>query len=185
MREPDLEPTPRSRFERAYDVFGFVPLYLVAGLLFLPLQSALGWWTAFVIVIVAGIVVMTVVQIVVFAPLRKKRAVLDAERGLFACAHREPGSALRSRWARGYARAEPNRLIFQMGASESGPLTGPIEIYQSPTAVGELTKSPWAVFPGGSVITVRSNNTTLQLAASRESLELLNERCLTYPTPDP
>lgn len=184
MREPDLEPTPRSRLERAYDAFGSVPLFVIAGVLFLPLRSFLGWQPAFVVVLTAGIVVITVIQLVAIAPLRKKRAVLDAERGLFECAHREPGSGLRSRWARGYARAEPNRLIFQLGASESGPLAGPLEIYPTPAAVGEPVKAPWTVFPGGLVMTIRSGGTTLQLAASRASLTLLEERCLAHSTPD-
>lgn len=184
MREPDLEPTSRSRLERAYDAFGSLPLFVLAAVLLVPLQSHLGWWPAFTIVTTTGIVVITVIQLVVIAPLRKKRAVRDAERGLFECAHREPGSGLRSRWARGYARAEPNRLIFQLGASENGPLAGPMEIYLSPTAVGEPVKAPWTVFPGGVVITMRSNSTTLQLAASRTSVAFLNERCLTRSTPD-
>jgi hypothetical protein len=127
---------------------------------------------------------MTAIQLIVMAPLRKKRAAQDAERGLFECAHREPGSGLRSRWARGYARAEPNRLIFQLGASESGPLAGPLEVYPAPRAIGEPTKAPWTVFPGGQMMTIRSDNTTLQLATSRASLELLRARCLTGTAPD-
>jgi len=185
MREPDLEPTPRSRLERAYDAFGSLPLVVLAGVLFVPLQSVLGWWPTLVIVITTGVVYITAIQLIVIAPLRKKRAARDAERGLFECAHREPGSGLRSRWARGYARAEPNRLIFQLGANENGSLAGPLEIYSAPTAIGEPVKAPWTVFPGGLVMTIRSDNTTLQLAASRVSLALLNERCLTNPTPDP
>jgi hypothetical protein len=184
MREPDLEPTPRSRLERGYDAFGSLPLVFLPGILFVPLQTVLGWWPTLVIVITVGIVLITAIQLIVIAPLRKKRAAQDAERGLFECAHREPGSGLRSRWARGYARAEPNRLIFQLGATESGPLGGPMEIYSAPTAVREPVKAPWTVFPGGLAMTIRSDNTTLQLAASRASLELLKERCLTNPAPD-
>lgn len=184
MREPDLAPTPRSRLERAFDAFGSLPLVVFAGILFIPLQAVLGWWPTLVIVITAGIVLITAIQLIVIAPLRKKRAAQDAERGLFECAHREPGSGLRSRWARGYARAEPNRLIFQLGASESGPLAGPMEIYPAPTAIGEPVKAPWTVLPGGLVVTLTSENTTLQLAASRASLALLNRRYLTNPAPD-
>jgi hypothetical protein len=157
----------------------------LAGILFAPLQAVLGWWPTLVIVITAGIVLITAIQLTVMAPLRKKRAAQDAERGLFECAHREPGSGLRSRWARGYAKAEPNRLTFQLGVSENGPLPGPMEIYSSPTAVGDPTKAPWTVFPGGLVMTIRSDNTTLQLAASPAGLALLSERCLTNPAPDP
>ncbi len=185
MREPDLEPTPRSRLERAYDAFGSWPLVVLAGVLFVPLQSVLGWWPTLVVVVATGIVLITVIELIVIAPLRKKRAVRDTERGLFECAHREPGSGLRGRWARGYAKAEPNRLIFQLGASENGPLAGPLEIYSFPTVIGEPAKAPWTVFPGGRVMTIRSDNTTLQLAASQASLKLLNERCLSNPTPDP
>lgn len=184
MREPDLEPTQRSRLERAYDAVGSLPLVVLAGILVAPLQAVLGWWPTLVIVITAGVVLMTAIQLIVIAPLRKKRAAQDAERGLFECAHREPGSGLRSRWARGYARAEPNRLIFQLGASENGPLAGPMEIYAAPAAIGEPVKAPWTVFPGGLMVTISSGNTTLQLAASRASLALLNERCLTNPTQD-
>ena len=184
MREPDLEPSPRSRLERAYYAFGALPLYLLAGILFVPLQAVLGWWPTLVIVITAGIVLITAIQLTVIAPLRKKRAAQDAERGLFECSHREPGSGLRSRWARGYAKAEPNRLVFQLGASESGPLAGPMEVYSAPRAIGEPTKAPWTVFPGGQMMTIKSDNTTLQLAASRAGLELLKARCLTSTAPD-
>jgi len=184
MREPDLEPTRRSRLERAYDAFGSLPLVVLASILFVPLQAILGWWPTLIIVITAGLVLITAIQLIVLAPLRKKRTAEDAERGLFECAHREPGSGLRSRWARGYARAEPRRLIFQLGASENGPLAGPMEIYSAPKAIGEPVKAPWTVFPGGLVMTIDSDNTTFQLAASRASLALLNERCLTNPAPD-
>jgi hypothetical protein len=161
MRERDLEPTRRSRLERAYDAFGSLPLAFLAGILFVHLQAVLGWWPTLVIVITAVCVLITAIQLIVIAPLRKKRATQDAERGLFECAHREPGSGLRSRWARGYARAEPNRLIFQLGASENGPLAGPLEIYSAPTAIGEPVKAPWTVFPGGIVgeHQLRQNNT--------------------------
>ena len=179
MRGTDLEPTPRSRLERAYDAFGSWPLVVLAGILFVPLQAVLGWWPTLVVVITAGVVLMTAIRLIVIAPLRKKRAAQDAERGLFECAHREPGSGLRSRWARGYARAEPNRLIFQLGAGENGPLAVPLEIYAAPTAIGEPVKAPWTVFPGGLMVTISSGNTKLQLATSRASLALLNERCLT------
>ncbi|MET3923198.1 hypothetical protein ABIB26_004159 [Arthrobacter sp. UYEF20] len=185
MREPDLEPTPRSRLERAYDAFGSLPLIVLAGVLFVPLQAVLGWWPTLAIMITAGIVLITAIQLIVIAPLQKKRAAQDAERGLFECAHREPGSGLRSRWARGYARAEPNRLIFQLGASENGPLAGPLEIYSAPTAIGKPVKAPWTVFPGGLVVTLSSDGTTFQLAASRASLVLLNKWNLTNPAPDP
>lgn len=184
MREPDLEPTPRSRLERANDAFGSLPLVVFAGILFVPLRAVLGWWPSLVIVITAGIALITAIQLFVIAPLRKARTAQDAERGLFECAHREPGSRLRSRWARGYARAEPNRLVFQLGAAESGPLGGPMEIYSAPTAIGEPVKAPWTVYPGGLVVTLTSDNTTLQLAASRESLAVLNRRCLTDPAAD-
>ena len=178
MREPDLEPTSRGRLEKAYDVFGILPLIVLASVLSIPLRAAMGFWPAAIIIVVTGLAWMTAAQVLLIAPLRKKRAALDAERGLFECAHREPESGLRSRWARGYAKAEPGRLIFQMGASEKGPLAGPLEIYSSPRPLGEPVKAPWSVFPGGLLITLHTDKATVQLAASPASLALLTERCL-------
>ncbi|WP_285240304.1 hypothetical protein [Pseudarthrobacter sp. MEB009] len=185
MREPDLDPTPKSRLEQVYDTISSLPLFVLAGIFYVPLQAALGLWPAWVIVITSGIVMTAAIQFFVVAPMRTKRKAQDTERGLFECAHREPGSGLRGRWARGYARAEPNRLIFQMGAGEDGPLTGPLEIYPEPTPIGDLEKAPWTVFPGGLIVTITSENKTLQLAARRASLELLNTRCFTKPISDP
>jgi UPF0716 family protein affecting phage T7 exclusion len=74
MRERDLEPTRRSRLERAYDAFGSLPLAFLAGILFVHLQAVLGWWPTLVIVITAGFVLITAIQLIVIAPLRKKRA---------------------------------------------------------------------------------------------------------------
>jgi hypothetical protein len=59
-----------------------------------------------------------------------------------------------------------------------------MEIYSAPTAIGEPVKAPWTVYPGGLVVTLTSDKTTLQLAASRESLAVLNRRCLTDPAVD-
>lgn len=185
MREPDLDPTPKSRLEQVYDTISSLPLFVLAGIFYVPLQADLGLWPAWVIVLTSGIAMTAAIQFFLVAPMRRKRKAQDTERGLFECAHREPGSGLRSRWARGYARAEPSRLTFQTGAGENGPLTGPLEIYPAPTAVGDLEKAPWTVFPGGLIITITSENKTLQLAAGRASLELLNTRCFTNPIPDP
>lgn len=185
MREPDLDPTPKSRLEQVYDTISALPLFVLAGIFYAPLQAALGLWPAWVIVLTSGIGMTAAIQFFLVAPRRRKRKAQDTERGLFECAHREPGSGLRSRWARGYARAEPSRLIFQMGAGENGPLAGPLEIYPAPTLVGDLEKAPWTVFPGGLIATITSENKTLQLAADRASLALLNTRYFTNPIPDP
>ena len=71
MREPDLEPTPRSRLERAYDAFGSLPLVVLAGVLFVPLQAVLGWWPTLAIMITAGIVLITAIQFIVIAPCKR------------------------------------------------------------------------------------------------------------------
>ena len=64
--------------------------------------------------------------------IKKRRAALDAKRGLFECAHREIGSALKQRWAIGYAKAEPGRLLFQAKTGVTGRLVGSIEVYSQP-----------------------------------------------------
>ncbi|MCX6500261.1 MAG: hypothetical protein NTU93_15920 [Arthrobacter sp.] len=76
MREPDLEPTPRSRLERAYDAFGSLPLVVLAGVLFVPVQSVLGWWPTLVIVITTGVVFITAVQLTVIAPCEKSEQLV-------------------------------------------------------------------------------------------------------------
>jgi hypothetical protein len=113
-----------------------------------------------------------------FVRRQKQRAALDAEQGLFECAHRESGSPLRRSWALGYAKAEPGRLLFQAKTGMTGALAGPIEIYSELRPIDQPAKAPWSTFPRGKVITLSTHKGTVELAASPASLRLFAERCL-------
>lgn len=174
MRESNLEPAPRGRLEKAYDNVGYLlPMF---GVMAYPLIEAVGFWPSIALFVVASATV-TLIVLRLVTPLRRRRSSLDAEQGIFECGHRERGSALKGRWARGYAKAEAGRLLFQTRTGENDPLGGPLEIYSALSAVGPIVKAPWSVFPGGRVITLSTDKGIVELAATPSSLNLLAERC--------
>lgn len=179
MRESTLEPTPRSRVEKVYDsnVVTYLSVILVLLVVVPSLEGRVGYWPALGISIALGFVVASVLTLPAIR-LKKRRVALDAQQGIFECAHRERGSALKGRWAQGYARAEPGRLLFQAKTGVTGPLAGPVEIYSHPTPIGEPTKAPWAASPRGRVITLDTDKGEVELAATPADLVLLAERCL-------
>ena len=178
MIEPSLESTPRGWIEKAYDanVFTLLTVALLVPVLY-PLNDRVGYWLALVIMALAVAAVSVLVALPVI-PIKRRRAALDAERGLFECAHREAGSALKQRWALGYAKAEPGRLLFQAKTGVTGRLVGPIETYSQLQVMGESAKAPFSAFPRGKVMTLSTDKGTVELAASPASLDLLAERCL-------
>jgi hypothetical protein len=137
----------------------------------------MGFWLSLVIIALAVAAVTVLVALPVI-PIKKRRAALDAQRGLFECAHREVGSALKQRWAIGYAKAEPGRLLFQAKTGVTGRLAGPVEIYSQLRVMAEPAKAPFSAFPRGKVITLSTDKGVVELAAAPSSLELLAERCL-------
>ncbi|MET1156395.1 hypothetical protein [Arthrobacter sp.] len=177
LNEPDLTPTPRSRVEKFYDsnLVNFLAIALLMQLVLGPLTDAFGYWPAVGIGVVLILVVTVIISLPVI-PLRKRRVARDAEQGTFECAHREPGSALKGRWAGGYAKAEPGRLLFQSGAA--GSLSGRVEVYDGPILAGEPVKAPWSAFPRGRVATLETDKGTVEIAASPASIDLLVGRCL-------
>lgn len=178
MIEQNLEPTPRGWIEKAYDanVFTMLTVALLVLVLY-PLNDRVGYWLSLVIIALA-VAAISVLVALPFIPIKKRRAARDAQLGLFECAHRELGSSLKGRWALGYAKAEPQRLMFQAKTGVIGNLAGPVEIYSEPRPVGELVKAPWSAFPRGKVITLATDRGIVELAASPASLDLLAERCL-------
>lgn len=178
MRQQDLSPAPRARLEKLQDA-GVDSLLLTAILLsaFLPLQESIGFWPALAVLVPAGLLAIVLVNLLL-RPLKTKRIALDAEQGLFECAHREQGSALKRKWALGYAKAEPGKVLFQAKTGVTGSLAGPVEIYSEPRLVSEAVKAPWTVFPKGSVVVLSTNKGSIELAASPSSLNLLTERAL-------
>lgn len=178
MSELNLNPTPRGWLEKAYDsnVLFMLPLGVLVAAQG-PLSEKVGYWPAVAISILFSAALSILISLPV-VPLRRRRAALDAEKGLFECAHRERGSSLRGRWAVGYAKAEPGSLLFQAKTGVSGSPAGRIEIYSGPRVIGKPEKAPWSVFPRGQVITLSTDRGTVELAASPSSLQLLAERCL-------
>jgi hypothetical protein len=178
MNEPTLEPTPRSRIEKLYDssILTFLPSTLVVATLLNPLTEKLGFSLGMGAAI-AIIVVLTMIVTVPIIPYIKRRRAMDAEQGIFECSHREPGSALKGRWAPGYAKAEPGKLLFQAKTGMTGPPAGRVEVYSAPTPLSELTKAPWAVFPKGKILVLNTDKGVIELAATPTSLVLLKERC--------
>ncbi|BCW71867.1 hypothetical protein [Arthrobacter sp. NicSoilB8] len=151
-------------------------LMLVVPLILGPLKDAFGYWPAVGIGVALGLALTVILSLPVI-PVKRRRVARDAEQGVFECSHREKGSALKSRWAQGYAKAEPGRLLFQFKTGLTGPLTGPIEIYSSPAPVGEPMKAPWFAFPRGMVLTLETDKGTVEIAASPASLDMLVNRC--------
>jgi hypothetical protein len=178
MNESSLEPTPKGWIEKAYDtnIFTFLTVALLVLLLY-PLTDRMGFWLSLVIM-ASAVAALTVLVGLPVIPIRRRRVALDAELGLFECAHREVGSALKQRWVLGYAKAEPGRMLFQAKTGVTGRLAGPIEIYSQLRAMGEPVKAPFSAFPRGKVITLTTDKGTVELAAAPSSLELLSGRCL-------
>ncbi|MHA7261694.1 hypothetical protein ACX80W_00680 [Arthrobacter sp. TMN-37] len=54
---------------------------------FSPLRQSTGFWPAVAIVIAATIAAFLLVEVLV-RPARRRRMALDADQGLFECAHR-------------------------------------------------------------------------------------------------
>lgn len=178
MEKPTLEPTPRSRLEKVYDstVLTFLPSLLVLVTVMNPLVQELGFWLGLAVTIAIG-AALTIILTLPLIPAKKRRVAMDADQGIFECAHRERGSALKGRWAHGYAKAEPVRLLFQAKTGVTGPGAGPIEVYSAPTPLEESTKAPWGVFPKGRLISLNTDKGVVELAATPASLLLLREQC--------
>jgi hypothetical protein len=178
MNELTLQPTPRSRVEKVYDanIVSYLSIMLVVPLIVGPLTDALGYWPAIGIGVALGLVVTVILTLPVI-PVKRRRVARDAQQGIFECAHREKGSALKSRWAQGYAKAEPGRLLYQSKTGLTGALAGPIEIYSAPVPVGEPVKAPWSAFPRGKVATFETDKGAVEIAASPASLDMLVKRC--------
>jgi hypothetical protein len=175
MNELTLKPTPRGLVEKIFDwnIVTYLSIGLLMPLVLGPLTDVVGYWPA----VGFGAILFAVVSVILslpIIPLRKRRVARDAEQGIFECAHREKGSALKGRWALGYAKAEPGRLLFQTK-------TGPVEIYAAPALVSEPVKAPWSVFPRGKVVTLETAKATVEIAASPTSIDLLVNHCLGRP----
>jgi hypothetical protein len=179
MNKPTLEPTPRSRLEKVSDssILTLLPSLLVIVTVMNPLMRELGFWLGLAVTISIS-ATLTIILSLPLIPAKKRRVAMDADQGIFECAHREKGSALKGRWAQGYAKAEPNRLLFQAKTGVTGPVTGPVEVYSAPTPLAESTKAPWGVFPKGRIIALNTDKGVVELAATPASLVLLAERCL-------
>lgn len=178
MRQEDLSPAPRGRLEKLQDANVFNSL--LTGIMvwvFFSLQESIGLWSALAVLVPVNLSVGLVIDLL-FRLLKRRRIALDAEQGLFECAHREQASALRRRWQMGYAKAEPGKLIFQAKTGITGPVIGPVEIYSEPRVISEAVKAPWTAFPKGSVVVLSTNRGSIELAAAPSSLNLLAERAL-------
>lgn len=179
MSGSELEPTPRGRIEKILDpnILAYLPPVLVVAAGMNSWMKEFGFGLGLAVTVAVSLA-LTIILSVPFLAAKKRRIALDAERGIFECAHREKGSLLKSRWAQGYAKAEPGRLLFQAKTGITGPLAGAVEVYSSPTPLGEPTKAPWTVFPKGRIVALNTDKGVVELAASPTSLALLRERCL-------
>jgi hypothetical protein len=132
MQQQDLNPAPRGWLEKASDfsvgMVLFIPVFLGV---FFPLKDAIGDWPAAAIAVLAGLALQTVLALLI-APATRKRVALDAEQGIFECAHRERGSSLKRRWAMGYAKAEPGRLLFRARTGMTG-IRSSSDLFRTPS----------------------------------------------------
>ena len=174
----DLDPAPKGWPEKLADAGAplCIPIVLSVSA-FSPLRESAGLWSALAIVIVGSLATIVLAE-ALLRPARRKRTSLDAERGLFECAHREKGSVRTGKWAPGYAKAEPGALLFQAKTGTNGPVAGPVKVYLEPRLVGRTAEASWWVFPGGNAVTLGTNRGGVELLASPASLDLLTERTL-------
>lgn len=179
MKDQGINPVPRTWLEKAQDLnLEVLVLIPVLTAIFQTLQEPMGFWPALAIVALSFVVMVLLLGLLI-APMRRKRMALDAEQGIFECVHREEGSSLRRRWATGYAKAEPGRLLFQAKTGITGSLAGPLDIYTELKAVSQPMKAPRGVFPRGRVMELSTDKGSVELAASASSLDLLIKRSLT------
>lgn len=174
---PTLDPAPRGWLEKANDasVGIIVPIFIVV-VAFLPLSEILGYWIAFAAVASLGVASLLLFQWLV-APMRMRRKAQDAERGIFACALKDKQSVCQNaKWSLGYVKADQGELRFQAKTGVTGPLFGPIHTYCGIREVGQLVKAPWTVLPGGSVITLDTDNGTVELAIAPSDVSLMTKR---------
>ncbi|MFJ5696592.1 hypothetical protein [Arthrobacter sp. NPDC093139] len=177
MEDQGINPVPRSWPEKAQDLnLDVLVLIPVLTAVFQTLQDPMGFWPAVAIVALIFVVMVLLLGLLI-APIRRKRMALDAEHGVFECTHRERGSPLRRKWATGYAKAEPGRLLFQAKTGITGSLAGPLVTYTELDVVSQPTKAPWGIFPRGRVIELSTDKGTVELAASASSMDLLIKRC--------
>jgi hypothetical protein len=175
--ERNLNPSPRGWLEKAYDAnIGIMPPIFIFIVAFSPLREILGFWAALAIVVLSGIASLVILRQLV-APVRKRRKAFDAGQGLFECALREKEStSYKSKWAIGYVKAEPGRLVFQAKSGITGPLFGPVDTYSGIREIGQPIKAPWSVVPRGSLITLGTDKGTVELATTSSGLDLLTKR---------
>ncbi|MDJ0355954.1 hypothetical protein [Paenarthrobacter sp. PH39-S1] len=173
----DLTPAPRGWLEKAFDAnIGFILPAFIFLAAFSPLREALGYLSAFAIVVLSGIASLLVLRQLV-APVRKRRSALDAEKGFFECALREKEStSYKGKWAMGYVKAEPGQLVFQAKTGMTGPLFGPVDTYSGIQEIGHPIKAPWSVLPRGRLITLGTDQGTVELATTTSGLGLLTKK---------
>ncbi len=177
MREASLEPAPRSWVEKVYDLGSLhaLPAALVLLFAFQPLSAIVGQGPALAILVPVAIALTALISLPVIS-IQRRRIARDAEQGLLQCALRESGSTLKRQWARGYAKAEPGRLLFQAMTDLNG--LGPVASYSELQLIDQPAKAKWSLFPRGQVLTIRTDKGTVELAATSASLRLLTDRCL-------
>lgn len=173
----DFVPTPRSWLEKAYDanlgIFFSIFFFITW---FNSLRETLGSLAAFAIVVMAGIVSLLLLRLLV-APMKKRRKALDTAKGLIECALREKdATSYKGKWTRGYVKAETGQLEFQARTGITGPPIGPIDTYSEVREVGEPKKVPWSVLPRGTMITLDTNQGTVELATKTSGLDLLTKQ---------
>ncbi|WP_312099806.1 hypothetical protein [Corynebacterium dentalis] len=139
MEQQDLSPEPRGWLEKLHELNVHSALLTIILLsVFLPLQESIGFWPVLAILVPVGLAVGLLVNALLnllLRPLKRKRIALDAEQGLFECARREQGSALKRKWALGYAKVEPGKVLFQAKTGVTGSVAGTVEIYSEPRLV--------------------------------------------------
>lgn len=179
MSEPNLNITPRGWLEKADDAnVGVMLIVVLVVLMFDPLQERAGFWPSLVLLALSGIALIAITTMSV-VPLKRRRAQLDAEKGIFECSLRESGSSsYKGRWTMGYAQALPGQIVFQARNVVLRSLIGLPEVYSNVRRVTDPVKAPWSVFARGEVATFDTDRGAAELAATRSSVNLLTERCL-------
>lgn len=169
---------PRGRWEkmaaRSSGWLIFVPLF--TSNLFV---DGLGFWGSLGLALgVTGLGALVLMRLAL--PERKERLARDAQRGIFECAIRYPGShpgSLRDRWLPGFAEVSRTAVRFQPDLSGEGKPAGVIRLFNSVVlkrTVQPPTKRPAELQRGWRIVSLDTDEGPL--AAGETGLKLLEER---------
>ena len=175
-----LNIAPRGRWEKiAAGSYGW--------LIFLPLFASnllvdeLGFWGSLGLAVgLTGLGALVLIRLAL--PEKKERLARDAQRGIFECAIRYPGSqpgSLRERWLPGFAQVSRGAVRFQPDLSGEGKPAGVIRPFNSVVLKGAVeppASRPAELQRGWHIAALETDEGPLHVVAGETGLQLLEDR---------